>query len=69
MLTLFDASGRVLADNNDFGGDTDPLLAFTVPADGRYVVAGQRSDAGRQRASIFIACRSANWPWPPACFR
>ena len=38
LLTLFDAQGRVLADNNDFGGDRDPLFGFTVPADGRYTV-------------------------------
>ncbi|MEX2113078.1 MAG: pre-peptidase C-terminal domain-containing protein [Pirellulales bacterium] len=38
VLTVYDASGRVLADNNDFGGASDPLLAFTAPADGRYVV-------------------------------
>jgi WD40 repeat protein len=37
ILTLFDAQGRVVADNNDFGS-SDPLLAFTVPADGRYVI-------------------------------
>jgi WD40 repeat protein len=38
VLTLFDAHGRLLADNNDFGGTSDPLLAFSVPADGRYVI-------------------------------
>ncbi len=38
MLTLFDAQGRVIADNNDFGDGTDPLLALKVPADGRYIV-------------------------------
>ncbi len=38
VLTVLDANGRVLADNNDFGGTADPLLPFTVPADGRYVV-------------------------------
>jgi len=38
ILTLYDAVGRVLADNNDFGGSVDPLLAFTIPADGRYLV-------------------------------
>ncbi len=38
VLTVSDATGRVLADNNDFGGISDPLLAFTTPADGKYVV-------------------------------
>jgi len=38
MLTLYDSSGRVLADNNDFGGTLDPLLSLTIPADGRYVI-------------------------------
>jgi WD40 repeat protein len=45
VLTLFDAHGRMLADNNDFAGAHDPLLEFTVPADGRYVV--QVSDLTR----------------------
>jgi WD40 repeat protein len=38
LLTLFDAQGRAIADNNDFGGDNDPLFAFTIPADGPYTV-------------------------------
>ena len=36
LLTLFDASGRVLAANNDFDGQNDPLVAFVVPQDGKY---------------------------------
>ncbi len=39
VLTVADALGRVLADNNDFGGKLDPLLAFVTPADGEYVIA------------------------------
>ncbi len=38
VLTLSDATGRVLADNNDFGGSSDPLLAHTIETDGRYVI-------------------------------
>ena len=38
ILTLFDATGRVVADNNDFGTGPDPLMAFTVPADGHYTI-------------------------------
>ena len=38
MLTLFDARGRVMARTNDFDGQADPLIAFTPPADGRYIV-------------------------------
>lgn len=38
VLTLLDAAGNVLASVNDFDADRDPLLAFTPPADGRYVV-------------------------------
>jgi len=41
VVTLADAAGRVLADNNDFAGSSDPLLAHTIPADGRYVIAIQ----------------------------
>jgi WD40 repeat protein len=36
VVTLYDAAGRVVAANNDFDGQPDPLLAFAVPANGRY---------------------------------
>lgn len=39
VVTLYDSNGRLLAENNDFGGSMDPLLSTTIPADGRYVVA------------------------------
>ncbi len=38
VLTLLDARGRVMSATNDFDGQSDPLIAFTAPADGRYVV-------------------------------
>jgi WD40 repeat protein len=38
VLTVLDSQGRVLADSNDFDEAADPLVAFQVPADGRYVV-------------------------------
>jgi WD40 repeat protein len=38
VLTLFDPAGNVVASNNDAEGSPDPLLTFTPPADGRYVV-------------------------------
>ncbi|HMC28037.1 MAG TPA: hypothetical protein VKM56_09630, partial [Verrucomicrobiae bacterium] len=37
VLTLIDFQGKVLASNNDFDG-TDPFLAYTFPADGRYTI-------------------------------
>jgi WD40 repeat protein len=37
-ITVADMSGRVIADSNDFDEQADPLLAFQVPADGRYLV-------------------------------
>ncbi|HEY2892905.1 MAG TPA: c-type cytochrome domain-containing protein, partial [Pirellulales bacterium] len=39
VVTLYDSNGRLLAENNDFGGSSDPLLSTTIPADGHYVVA------------------------------
>jgi mono/diheme cytochrome c family protein len=36
VLTVSDASGRVLASNVDFEGEADPLVALTLPTDGRY---------------------------------
>jgi hypothetical protein len=38
QLTLFDNQGRVVGGNNDFDGQADPLLAYTLPADGNYVL-------------------------------
>jgi WD40 repeat protein/mono/diheme cytochrome c family protein len=35
VITLSDAEGKVLASNNDYDG-VDPLIAFTLPADGNY---------------------------------
>ena len=35
-LTLLDANGRTIAANAGSGGQLDPLLSFTVPADGTY---------------------------------
>ncbi len=38
VLTLLGPHGEVLATNNDFDGESDPLVAITVPADGRYAL-------------------------------
>ncbi len=38
VLTVTDATGRVLAHVNDTDGDLDPLVVFTPGADGRYGV-------------------------------
>jgi WD40 repeat protein len=35
VITLADSQGKVLASNNDYDG-VDPLIAYTVPADGSY---------------------------------
>jgi len=37
VLTLSDATGKVLASNNDFDG-ADPMLAYTFAIDGRYTI-------------------------------
>ena len=34
VLSLYDRADKLLASNNDFDGQTDPLLAHTLPADG-----------------------------------
>ena len=38
VLTLLDPAGEVVAGNNDFDGQEDPLVAYTIPADGQYTV-------------------------------
>ncbi len=37
-LSLHDAKGRELAYDDDFRFNPDPVLAYTIPADGRYVI-------------------------------
>jgi WD40 repeat protein len=38
VLTVLDPAGHVVATSNDFGDEADPLLAYKVPAAGRYTV-------------------------------
>jgi WD40 repeat protein len=38
FLTLLDPAGETIASNNDFDGSPDPLVSYTVPADGEYAV-------------------------------
>jgi len=38
LLTLLDPAGEVISSNNDFDGQNDPLIAYTIPADGRYTI-------------------------------
>ncbi len=38
VLTLFDDQGRLLAHNNDYTGQRDALLAYTIKADGEYAL-------------------------------
>ncbi len=38
QLVLVDGEGQVVAHNNDFDGQSDPLLAYTAAADGTYTV-------------------------------
>jgi WD40 repeat protein len=38
VLTLLDPAHEVVAGNNDFDGQEDPLVAYTIPADGKYTV-------------------------------
>ncbi len=38
LLTLLDPAGEVVAVNNDFDNQNDPLIAYKIPADGRYTV-------------------------------
>lgn len=37
-LTLTDATGRLVASNIDYEGESDPLIVTTLPADGRYLL-------------------------------
>ncbi|MGO8751924.1 MAG: PPC domain-containing protein [Thermoguttaceae bacterium] len=51
-LTLYDAKGKELAYDDDYRFHPDPLLFFTVPADGQYVV--EIKDAIRRGRPDFV---------------
>jgi hypothetical protein len=38
VVTLTDPSGHLLASNIDFEGEADPLLTYSIPRDGRYLI-------------------------------
>jgi WD40 repeat protein len=38
VVTLLEPGGRVVASNIDFEGESDPLVTYAVPRDGKYVV-------------------------------
>jgi WD40 repeat protein len=38
LLELLDPSGALLASSNGFDGGSEPLMAYTLPTEGRYVV-------------------------------
>ena len=38
LLTLLDPAGEVVAVNNDFDNQNDPLIAYKIPTDGRYTI-------------------------------
>lgn len=67
VLTLLDPKGEVVAGNNDFDGQEDPLVAYRVPADGEYTLrisdlALNGSDKHVYRLSI------GELPYVTACF-
>ncbi|HQU42627.1 MAG TPA: pre-peptidase C-terminal domain-containing protein [Pirellulales bacterium] len=67
VLTLLDPAGEVVAGNNDFDGRQDPLVAYTVPADGRYTV--RISDlALTGSAKHFYRLSIGELPYVTACF-
>lgn len=67
ILTLFDSQGRVLAGNNDFDNQADPLVAFSMPADDDYVV--QISDlALAGGADIYYRLTISSLPYVTAVF-
>ncbi len=45
-LTVLDQNGRVLATDEDIEGNPDPVLSFTVPTDGTYLLRVSDKDYG-----------------------
>ena len=67
VLTLTDAHNRVVASNNDFEGDEDPLLAYKVPQAGRYtLLVNDLSQAGS--ADHFYRLSIGTFPYVTGAF-
>jgi WD40 repeat protein len=67
VLTLLDAEGRALDSSNDFAGERDPLLAYTIPADGRCTVrVGDLLLNGS--AEHFYRLSVGTFPYVTACY-
>jgi hypothetical protein len=67
VLTVLDAGGKELAKAEAAGPRPDPVLAFTAPADGRYVV--RVADRFRGRGGAAFAYRLRLAPPPAPSFR
>jgi hypothetical protein len=67
VLAVGDSAGKVLATAEAPGPRADPVLSFTVPADGTYWV--RVSDRFRTRGGPLYAYRLRMGPPPPADFR
>ena len=52
FLRLFDASGKEVASNNDFGGTRDSRIAFNVPKSGRYYLGVSGSSNTRYNPNV-----------------
>ncbi|HJT35785.1 MAG TPA: hypothetical protein VJ783_27400, partial [Pirellulales bacterium] len=67
VLTLLDPAGAVVARNNDFDGGEDSLLAYQVPADGRYTL--RISDLALNGSEKhFYQLSVGELPYVTACF-
>jgi hypothetical protein len=67
VLTIIDSQGQVVAGNNDFDGEEDPLVAYRVPADGEYTV--RISDLALNGSEKHIYRLSmGELPYVTACF-
>jgi WD40 repeat protein len=67
VLTLFDPQGRVVAANNDFDGQSDPLLAYPIATTGRYTV--RVSDlTSTGSAGHFYRLSIGLFPYVTACY-
>lgn len=67
VLTLFDAQGKVVASNNDFDAETDPLLTHSFATAGDYVV--RVSDLAQTgSAEHFYRLSAGAFPYVTACF-
>jgi len=68
LIELLDPAGRLIASGSGFDNDPEPLLAFTAPSDGRYLIRASELEAAASNEHFYrlsvgsFSCVSGVYP-------